>query len=217
MKILIISDDSAFINTIDSYFQKRGHSSIIYKWLIKAMDNLEEIKPEVIIVSADEYPRHWKSLVQFMESGIAGNKFKIFLYKKTPFSEQDSQKITKLKISKIFSKLDEVTINNTFNHLFTSKTQSVAQTKKKIENVQNDNSLIITNPGTHNFIYGTYSFIDNTNLLFTTTDKYYEPKIDENILKLSYKVNDKLITTSGKILKISKETNIKKIVIKIKG
>ena len=81
MKILIISDDSAFINTIDSYFQKRGHSSIIYKWLIKAMDNLEEIKPEVIIVSADEYPRHWKSLVQFMDSGIAGNKFKIFLYK----------------------------------------------------------------------------------------------------------------------------------------
>ena len=77
--------------------------------------------------------------------------------------------------------------------------------------------MIITNPGTHNFIYGTYSFIDNAHLLFTTTDKYYEPKIDENILKLSYKVNDKLITTSGKILKISKETNIKKIVIKIKG
>ena len=67
MKTLIISDDAQFTKTIDSFFTRRGHSTIIYKWLIKAMDNLEEIKPDIIIISADEYPRHWKSLVQFME------------------------------------------------------------------------------------------------------------------------------------------------------
>ena len=215
MKILIISDDSLFINTVDSYFQKKGHSSIIYKWLIKAMDNLEEIKPDVIIVSADEYPRHWKSLVQFMESGIAGNKYKIFLYKKNPFSEQDASKIDKLNISKIFSKLDNETINQTFDHLF--PTRQVPQTKVISKSKQLDNSLIITNPGTHNFIYGTYNFIEKNIISFTANDINYSPKINESIAKLSYKLNNQLITTSGKVVKISKGNNAQKIFIKLIG
>ena len=214
MKILIISDDSAFINTIDSYFQKRGHSSIIYKWLIKAMDNLEEIKPEVIIVSADEYPRHWKSLVQFMESGIAGKEHKIYLYKKEKIEGEEELKIQKLNIAKVFDNLDSITLNTTFAECF-PKTQQAENIENKETTSETENSLIITNPGTHNFVYGKYSFINEKAIKFSTNDEFYLPKINEYIEKLSYRFNNKLYSTSGKILNVAMQEKTKIVTIEI--
>jgi len=214
MKILIISDDSAFINTIDSYFQKRGHSSIIYKWLIKAMDNLEEIKPEVIIVSADEYPRHWKSLVQFMESGIAGKEHKIYLYKKDKIEGEEELKIQKLNIAKVFDNLDSITLNTTFAECF-PKTQQAENIENKETTSETENSLIITNPGTHNFVYGKYSFINEKAIKFSTNDEFYLPKINEYIEKLSYRFNNKLYSTSGKILNVAMQEKTKIVTIEI--
>ena len=101
MKILLISNDISFTNVMDSYFTKKGYSTITYKWLIKAMDNLEEIKPEVIIISADEYPKHWKTIVQFMQSGLAGKNYKIYLNTKKK-NQQELQKIRELNIRNIF-------------------------------------------------------------------------------------------------------------------
>lgn len=214
MKILIISDDSAFINTIDSYFQKRGHSSIIYKWLIKAMDNLEEIKPEVIIVSADEYPRHWKSLVQFMESGIAGKEHKIYLYKKEKIEGEEELKIQKLNIAKVFDNLDSITLNTTFAECF-PKTQQAENIENKETTSETENSLIITNPGTHNFVYGKYTFINEKAIKFSTNDEFYLPKINEYIEKLSYRFNNKLYSTSGKILNVAMQEKTKIVTIEI--
>ena len=43
MKTLIICDDESVISKIDTFLQKNGIDTIIYRWLLKALDNLEEI------------------------------------------------------------------------------------------------------------------------------------------------------------------------------
>ena len=126
------------------------------------MDNLEEIKPDILIISADEYPRHWKSLVQFMESGIAGKEHKIYLYKKEKIEGEEELKIQKLNIAKVFDNLDSITLNTTFAECF-PKTQQAENIENKETTSETENSLIITNPGTHNFVYGKYSFINKYN------------------------------------------------------
>ena len=78
MKALLISDDESIVTPLDSYLKNHQFDTIIYKWLIKALDNIEEIKPDLIVISAAEYPRHWKTLVQFVKSGIGGDNVKIF-------------------------------------------------------------------------------------------------------------------------------------------
>lgn len=214
MKTLIISDDAQFTKTIDSFFTRKGHSTIIYKWLIKAMDNLEEIKPDILIISADEYPRHWKSLVQFMESGIAGKEHKIYLYKKEKIEGEEELKIQKLNIAKVFDNLDSITLNTTFADCF-PKTQQAENIVNKETTSETENSLIITNPGTHNFVYGKYSFINEKAIKFSTNDEFYLPKINEYIEKLSYRFNNKLYSTSGKILNVAMQEKTKIVTIEI--
>lgn len=214
MKTLIISDDAQFTKTIDSFFTRKGHSTIIYKWLIKAMDNLEEIKPDVIIISTDEYPRHWKSLVQFMESGIAGKEHKIYLYKKEKIEDEEELKIQKLNIAKVFDNLDSITLNTTFAECF-PKTQQAENIENKETPSNTENSLIITNPGTHNFVYGKYTFINEKAIKFSTNDEFYLPKINEYIEKLSYRFNNKFYSTSGKILNVAMQEKTKIVTIEI--
>ena len=214
MKTLIISDDAQFTKTIDSFFTRKGHSTIIYKWLIKAMDNLEEIKPDILIISADEYPRHWKSRVQFMESGIAGKEHTIYLYKKEKIEGEEELKIQKLNIAKVFDNLDSITLNTTFADCF-PKTQQAENIENKETTSETENSLIITNPGTHNFVYGKYTFINEKAIKFSTNDEFYLPKINEYIEKLSYRFNNKLYSTSGKILNVAMQEKTKIVTIEI--
>lgn len=190
---------------MDSFFSKKGYSTIIYKWLIKAMDNLEEIKPNVIIISADEYPRHWKTLVQFMQSGLAGSNYKIYLYTKNK-NQQELQKIKELNITKIFDNLDSVTINTTFNNLFEKK-EDIKTVNQNQNAKSNENPLIITNPGTHNFVYGEYTFITPKIIKFVTKDKSYLPAKDDYIKKLSYKYQNKYFSTNGKIIDVNEQGN----------
>ncbi|MCR4953549.1 MAG: hypothetical protein K6A43_05685 [Treponema sp.] len=107
MKALIISDEENFIKKMDSFFQSHGADTIIYKWLLKALDNIEEIRPDVIVLSSSEYPRHWKTLVQFVKSGIGGDKVDIFLYEPNPVSDEDKEKIKLLGITGVFESLDK--------------------------------------------------------------------------------------------------------------
>lgn len=107
MKALIISEDEKVYTTLDEILKKASYDTIIYKWLLKALDNIEEIRPDLIVVSSSEYPRHWKTLVQFVKSGIGGDDVEIYLYEPTPVSEEDQEKAKVLGVTGCFSEFDE--------------------------------------------------------------------------------------------------------------
>ena len=65
MKALVIADNEKVIKRIDSTLKKFGYDTIVYRWLLKALDNIEEISPHLIVISTEDYPRHWKTLTQF--------------------------------------------------------------------------------------------------------------------------------------------------------
>ena len=87
MKALIISEEEKVYSTLNDILIKADYDTIIYKWLLKALDNIEEIRPDLIVVSSSEYPRHWKTLVQFVKSGIGGDDIDIYLYEPNPISQ----------------------------------------------------------------------------------------------------------------------------------
>jgi hypothetical protein len=143
-----------------------------------------------------------------MQSGLAGNNYKIYLYTKNK-NQQELQKIKELNITKIFDNLDSITINITFNNLFKSNEIVKKDDKKSVQqnqNIQNNiNPLIITNPGTHNFVYGEYTFVTPKIIKFVTKDKSYLPAKDDYIKKLSYKYQNKYFSTNGKIIDVNEK------------
>ena len=107
MKAIIICDDEELIGKVDSALASLSYDTIIYRWLLKALDNIEEIRPDIVIVSASDYPRHWKTLTQFIKSGIAGKIPDVILYAPKSFSETEKMKAQKLGIKGIFDSCDE--------------------------------------------------------------------------------------------------------------
>ena len=63
MKALIISDKQEIIDFSSKFLKENGYDIIVYRWLLKAIDNIEEIQPDLIILSVAEYPRDRKSVV----------------------------------------------------------------------------------------------------------------------------------------------------------
>ena len=46
MKALVVADDEKAINNISQVLKSAGYDPIVYKWLLKALDNIEEIRIE---------------------------------------------------------------------------------------------------------------------------------------------------------------------------
>ena len=109
MKALLISDRKEIIDFVTPLLKKNGFDMIHYRWIIKALDNIEEIQPDIIVLSAMEYPRHWKTLAGFVQSGIGGNDVKVYLYDTEPLSADEEKKAYDLGIlsfEEAFDKID---------------------------------------------------------------------------------------------------------------
>lgn len=106
MKALLIAENERAIENISSVLKNSGYDVIVYKWFLKALDNIEEISPHLILISSEDYPRHWKTLAQFVEAQNGIEKPKIILYTGNDFSDEDRQKAQILGICGLFSQAD---------------------------------------------------------------------------------------------------------------
>ena len=186
MKALLISDDESIVTPLDSYLKNHQFDTIIYKWLIKALDNIEEIKPDLIVISAAEYPRHWKTLVQFVKSGIGGDNVKIFLYEPSPLSDEDKLKAKKLQVS-YFATLEETDL------------------KKLIISFFPEGNILFNHPKT-NAVYSAKLFRkDDKRIQFKSDFRIPEITINDYINHLTLCINDKCEIIKGKVISHTNE------------
>lgn len=107
MKALLIAEDQNTIDSIVPIVRQAGAEPIVYRWLLKALDNVEEIAPDVVVISTAEYPRHWKTFVQFTKSGIGGVVPRVILYNSRPMNDDEKEKARSLGVYGMFNSLDE--------------------------------------------------------------------------------------------------------------
>ena len=186
MKALLISDDESIVTPLDSYLKNHQFDTIIYKWLIKALDNIEEIKPDLIVISAAEYPRHWKTLVQFVKSAIGGDNVKIFLYEPSPLSDEDKLKAKKLQVS-YFATLEETDL------------------KKLISSFFPEGDILFNHPKT-NAVYSAKLFRkDDKRIQFKSDFRIPEITINDYINHLTLSINDKCEIIKGNVISYTNE------------
>ena len=98
MKALLISENNKKTELMIAAVKESGNSPIHYRYFMKALDNIEEISPEVIIIDTEDFPRHWKVLCQFTSSELFEEPVKVILYVPENFSEEDIKKSEILKV-----------------------------------------------------------------------------------------------------------------------
>ena len=163
MKVLLIAEEDKTIDALVPVIKKSGAEIIVYRWLLKALDNVEEIAPDMAIISTAEYPRHWKTFVQFTKSGIGGVVPKIILYNSRPMSDDEKAKARSLGVFGMFGSLDEKGLEEVENYL-AGKSDSgfgVVSNGPKFE-------LVFTNPKSECLVTGVVKSFDKNRVEFSS-------------------------------------------------
>ncbi len=199
MKALIISDKQEIIDFSSKFLRENGYDIIVYRWLLKAIDNIEEIQPDLIILSAAEYPRHWKTLASFVKSGIGGNNVQIYLYDPDSLSDEEKQKAVELGIKDYITSLntknfEKIILSNNNKTSFSQDTQNLLC------------RIIFTNPVTRKFLFGTAVFDDQTKIYLCSLQDFADLQPQMIIKYVSiYDHNNQISVFTAKILEIKND------------
>ena len=101
MKLLLVLESDETYNLISVFVKPLGFELIHYNHILKAMDNIDEIDPRAIVISARDFPRHWKTMVQFVRSGRSKEECPIILLKGSNFPQEETHKASYLGVSGI--------------------------------------------------------------------------------------------------------------------
>ncbi len=176
MKALLIAEDDEVILNISTALRNSGYDVIVYRWLLKALDNVEEIAPDVVIISTAEYPRHWKTFAQFAASGIGGSVPRIILHNGRPLSEEDKQKARTLNVAGTFSGCDEDGLTELKDIL------KSAGLKTEISIEKSAYQLVFSNPSDDTFVTGSVVSYTGNEVKFKADFKYHVENLKKGMI-----------------------------------
>ena len=93
MKLLLVLGSDDNYDTISEKIKSLGFEMVRYRHVLKAMDNIDEIDPAAIIISARDFPRHWKILVQFVRNERSKEVCPIIILRGGRFSAEETSKV----------------------------------------------------------------------------------------------------------------------------
>ena len=106
MKALLVADNGLVIDNVSTVLKTAGYDIITYHALLKALDNIEEISPHLIVISTREYPRHWKTLAQYATVPMGSYTPQVILYTGGEFSKEEQDKAAALHVRGFFKSVD---------------------------------------------------------------------------------------------------------------
>ncbi|MBN2051667.1 MAG: PilZ domain-containing protein [Spirochaetales bacterium] len=99
MKTLIVAEKEAVIDHIEKTLRPHGLDFINYRNPLKALDNLEEISPDIVIFSAEDFPRHWKPFLRLLREYKTKEACVFILLKGESFDYDEAAKATFLGVN----------------------------------------------------------------------------------------------------------------------
>ncbi|MCL2382114.1 MAG: PilZ domain-containing protein [Treponema sp.] len=103
MKLLLILGDDETQERVASHVRPLGFELIRYTHVLKAMDNIDEIDPRAIIISARDFPRHWKIITRFVRDERDKDACPIIILRGKDFPVEDASKASFLGVNGIIA------------------------------------------------------------------------------------------------------------------
>ncbi|HOX47966.1 MAG TPA: PilZ domain-containing protein [Spirochaetales bacterium] len=99
MKALLLIESDVAADIARFYLRPLGFESVRYRDPLKALDNLEEIDPDAVILSARDYPRHWKVLAASIRAERSKEDCVLILLKGEFFPFEEASKAIALGVN----------------------------------------------------------------------------------------------------------------------
>jgi hypothetical protein len=169
MKLLLILASDDTFNTLSLFLKPLGFELIRYRQVLKAMDNLDEADPSGIIISARDFPRHWKTMIQFVRTERSKSEFPVILLRDNAFSQEEINKAMHIGVNGIVleSLNDSLEINQIQNILAPYASAGGKQENRRFtEKSRSKLGFMFSNPLDEKIIIGTVKTLSSTGLSF---------------------------------------------------
>ncbi len=202
MKAMLVSEAADSGEKLKPIFRENSFELIHYRSPVKALDNMEEILPDAVIINAMDFPRHWKVITQYIRWDNTKEKIIIILLTNKNFVESDADKAIKIGVQGIIEIRDGnfscilAELKKIFaRYGYASK--SDADNDGLAEQVQ----FLFTNPVTEVIITGTVKNLTKTGLSFLPDmpANTAELKEGEILNQCSLKIENNVIVPSCKV------------------
>jgi DNA-binding response OmpR family regulator len=199
MKLLVILGSDEILGLIAQNIEPLGFELIRYQHVLKAMDNIEEIAPSTIIISAKDFPRHWKTLVQFVRYNRSKVECPIIILKGPNFSLEDASRAFFLGVSGIIS--EDLTRPSEMDQLQRLLSRYIQlEEKRNAKRFHIDGSgevgVCMVNPVNRSIITGTVKTISTSGISLQPEDILALDTLEENmeLAECSLRIGEDFIT-----------------------
>lgn len=120
MIALLVAETTDAVEGLERTLCPLGFNLVHYRSPVKALDNLCELEPEAVFIDATDFPRHWKTLVQYIRADTTREQTVLVLLTGERFDQTDADKAAKLGVQGFVSSCantaeDETRLNGLFS------------------------------------------------------------------------------------------------------
>lgn len=163
MKALLISDLPRSTDDLQPLFSEYEFELIHYRSPLKALDNIEEISPNIVIINARDFPRHWKPITQHIRWDTSKEETLVVLLTPPNFSADEADKAMFLGVQGVIT-LNE---NGNFKDILQELRMIFDRYNyKRIKNISKNLQFLFTNPITETIVTGTVKNLTEEGMVF---------------------------------------------------
>ncbi|MHB9291855.1 hypothetical protein Holit_00941 [Hollandina sp. SP2] len=169
MKLLLVIGSDDTFDRVSYYTASMGFDLIRYRYVLKSMDNLDEVDPQGIIISAQDFPWHWKVLLQFVRSERTKEACPIIILKGIQFPLEAASKALYLGVNGlVMEDLDDPREIKRLQDLLRGgiPAQEQYRVRRYFEDLWNRFGFVISNPVNKLLITGSVTSISADGISF---------------------------------------------------
>lgn len=165
MILMLVKDESPWTE-LGRQLAPYGVSLVHYRHPLKAMDNLEEIHPAIVLYDLQDFPRHWKILVKYLREEFNKDQVVFLLLTKGQAPLEEANKALYLGVNGILQDGDPETLARNIREVFLRygnfEVPSAAETLETTEPLP----FLFRHPRRRHLVTGMFTRYDGTRATF---------------------------------------------------
>lgn len=206
MIALLIAASDYIEELVKVHLEPLGFDHVRYRQVLKAMDNIDEINPDAILISAEDFPRHWKTLVQHVRNEHPRDKVSIIILKGAHFAYEEAAKAAHIGVNGIVDEmLSSEDERERLKGILARHMPVLEQrhTSRFIPGPHDHISFMFTNPMDNTLIFGSVESFSQSGLLFKPASPAHTNALggDTELPLCSLRVGDNILAPLCKLVR----------------
>jgi DNA-binding NarL/FixJ family response regulator len=101
MILMLVKDETPWAAGLDRCLSPYGVGVVHYRHPLKALDNLAETKPSIVLYDLQDFPRHWKILIKYLREEFRKDEVIFLLVSTGPAPLEEANKALYLGVNGI--------------------------------------------------------------------------------------------------------------------